>query len=190
MCLRLLALILFFSGVNRLVWSLKQWMPECIFGYERLERPFIHAISKSPDNFYFVFNEHERYVSPLTVKIAKGNFTALHGDLTFVKVPKTGTYALFLQINIEHIIVRAERSLYNFQIGKISRVEPSHVVKESVVANTYLPSTFVGPALCVNLIALSKDDLLTIKLDSNIVLRFSKREVAIQLIAYMVSPKI
>lgn len=189
MCLRLLALILFFSSANRLVWSLKQWMPECVFGYEQLERPFIHAISKSPNNFYDVFNERERYVSPLTVKIAKGNFTALHEDLTFVKVPKTGTYALYLQINIDYI-VEDERSLYNFQIGKISRVEPSHVVKESVVANAYLPSTFVGLALCVNLIALSKDDLLNIKLDSNIVLRFSQREVAIQLIAYMVSPKI
>lgn len=189
MCGRMIGLTLFFFCSYRAIWSLDPSMPECIIDYEKIERPFIHVTAKSPDDFYEIFNEHERFVSPLTVQISKGNFTTqAKRGVGFINVPETGTYAIYVQINVEYI-VQSERSLYNFKVTKISRLEPSHVVEESTVASRYLSSTIVGPVLCANLTSLVKNDLLSIQLDSNIVLRYNEGNFPIQLISYLVSPE-
>ena len=164
-------------------------MPECRFDYRRSERPFVHAVAKSPDDFFQVFGNNEVTVSPLTARISKGNFSLDQDDYTYCKVPKTGIYVVLLQVNVRQILATTSSSTTHvIGVGKVS--DTTHTVKEFVVATTYLPVTFAGSAFCANLTALVENELLFVKLDSRIKIAFDEETLPIQLIAYMVSPKV
>ena len=164
--------------------SLSPSMPECHFDYRRLERPYIYAVSKSPVNVYHVFGKHDEIISPLSVKESKGNFGS-HD--TFCRVPKTGVYAIFLQINVARISPRST-SVHSIAVGKVS--ESFHSVHEFIVANRNLPSSFTGSAFCANLTTLEQNDLLFVKHDSRIEIAWQGEQIPIQLVSYMVSPKV
>ena len=164
-------------------------MPACSSNYVKQERPFIHAVSKSPDNFYEVFNKNKKVVSPLTVKTSKANFNTSKEDLSFISIPKTGTYAIYLQIDVNSIVRSERRSLFEFGVSKITTGALSESVLELDVLIRHLSYGFVGPAMCANLSALKEGDLLAVKLDSNIQVEFTEREYPIQVISYLISPE-
>jgi hypothetical protein len=160
-------------------------MPQCNSGYQRLERPFIYAVSISPDDRWNIFNEDETVVK-LTAHITKGNFNIFSKDNTYCKVPKTGIYAIFLQVNVQKIST-VFPSIHDIGVGKV--FDTSRGVEQIDVAKTYVPPMFVGSAFCANLTTLEEGDLLFVKIDDHVDVAFGEKAIPIQLVAYMVSPK-
>ena len=172
----------------RTVWSSLHPISPCYFDHARFERPFIYATSKSPDDIVEIFGSNQKYISPLTLQQVKGNFTLADEEPAYCKVPKDGVYAIFLQINVQQILSHPDSETHVIGVSKVT--EHFHSVREFVIANRYLSTTFTGPAFCANLTSLAKNDLLFVFFDSYIQLQFETVVSPIQLIAYMVSPNL
>lgn len=200
----------------RAIWSFKHPISKCHFDRSHLERPFIYATSKSPDDIVQItagngsksttddkilndsdrkgFNNNKtylkKYISPLTVHQKKGNFTLADENPAYCKVPKDGVYAVFLQVNVQQISSNVNSVTHAIGVSKVTVNEQLHIVRQFAVAKRYLSTTFTGPAFCANLTALAKNDLLVVIFDSYIQLEFETALNPIQLIVYMVSPNL
>ena len=147
----------------------------------RISRPYIYAVSKSPETVWRLDGNDGKIISPLTARRSKGNFTLDDREM-FCKVPETGVYAIYLQVNVLNISPNST-AVHSIAVGKVSDTS----VQPLIAAQKFLPSSFTGSALCTNVTTLTKDDLLFVKLDFPVKVAWQGKGLPIQLVSYMVS---